>query len=107
MCTTYAVSWQEPSGTIGSGRLELGTDALLLVGQNGSSGVTQAFPYRTMVALRIARSTTERLQGRPTLVIDVAGGESLRVVAVGQPGIVTELASRLGELRHDRQFVDD
>jgi hypothetical protein len=32
MRVTYAVSWEEPDGSPGSGRLELGTDALLLEG---------------------------------------------------------------------------
>ena len=101
MPVTYAVSWQEPDGTVGSGRLELGTDALLLEGRNGSSGVRRAFPYRQMTGFRIARGSGDRLQGRPTLVVALDGGSELRIAGVAQPGIVSELAGRLGALRQD------
>jgi hypothetical protein len=99
MRVTYAVSWEEPDGSPGSGRLELGTDALLLEGQNGGSGVTRAFPYRNMSGLRIARSAHERLGDRPTLIVDLVGGRTLRIAGVAQPGIVSELASRLAARR--------
>jgi hypothetical protein len=106
MRTTYAVSWEEPNGSAGSGRLELGADALLLEGQNGSSGVSRAFPYRNVSGLHVARSGGQRLHDRPTLIIELAGGGSLRITGVGQAWIVTELASRLGELRHDRRMIE-
>jgi hypothetical protein len=98
---TYAVTWEEPDGSLGSGRLELGTDALLLEGRNGGAGVTRTFPYRNMSGLRVARRANERLQNRPTLIVDLVGGRSLRIAGVAQPGIVSELASRLNGLRHD------
>ena len=106
MDVTYAVSWEEPSGSAGSGRLELGRDALLLEGRNGHSAITRAFPYRNVSGLRVARGADERLHGAPTLVIDLVGGRSLRIAGVGQPWIVTELASRLGALRHDPGLIE-
>jgi len=96
---TYAVAWQEPDGSVSSGRLELGTDALVLEGRRGGSGVRRTFPYREMTALRIARGSADRLQGRPTLVVDLAEGGELRLAGVAQPGIVPELAGRLASLR--------
>ena len=106
MRVTYAVSWEEPDGSPGSGRLELGTDALLLEGRNGGVDVTRAFPYRNMSSLRVARAAHERLQDRPTLIVDLVGGRSLRIAGVAQPGIVWELASRLSTLRHDRRLSE-
>jgi hypothetical protein len=106
MQMTYAVSWEEPDGSPGSGRLELGRDALLLQGGNGGAPVTRAFPYRNMAGLRVARAAHERLQGRPTLVVDLVGGRSLRIAGVAQPGIVSELAVRLSALRHDRRLSE-
>jgi hypothetical protein len=100
MGATYAVSWQDPAGALGSGRLELGAEALLLEGRNGSSAVTLAFPYEQMSDCRVARSAGERLHARKTLVIDLAGGGTLRVAGIAQFGIVSELASRLSSLRH-------
>jgi hypothetical protein len=99
MRVTYAVSWEEPDGSPGSGRLELGADALLLEGRNGRSAVTRAFPYRSMSRLGIARAARDRLQDRPTLIVDLVGGRTLRIAGVAQPGIVSELASRLSALR--------
>jgi hypothetical protein len=103
---TYAVAWEEPDGSPGSGRLELGTDALLLEGRNGGAAVTRAFPYRNMSGLRVARGANERLQNRPTLIVDLVGGRTLRIAGVAQPGIVSELASRLNRLRHDRRVSE-
>jgi hypothetical protein len=59
-----------------------------------------------MSNLRIARGSGDRLQGRPTLIVDLEGGGSLRVAGVAQPGIVSELATRLAELRHDRRLAE-
>ena len=106
MRVTYAVSWEEPDGSPGSGRLELGTDALLLEGRNGGSAVIRAFPYRNMSGLRVARAAHERLGDRPTLIVDLFGGRTLRIAGVAQPGIVSELASRLNTLRHDRRVSE-
>lgn len=101
MRVTYAVSWTEPNGSPGSGRLELGTDALMLEGQNGSAPIRRVFPYRNMSGFRIARGAGERLQGRPTLIVDLVNGGSLRIAGVAQPGIVSELASRLSAIQQD------
>lgn len=101
MRMTYAVSWQEPNGSSGSGRLELGADALTLHGGNGSPGVERAFPYRMMSDLRIARGSGDRLHGRPTLIVDLADGGVLRIAGVAQPGIVPELVTLLAVLRRD------
>jgi hypothetical protein len=106
MGVTYAVSWQEPNGSSGSGRLELGADALLLHGRNGHAGIDRAFPYRNMSSLRIGRGSDDRLQGRPTLIVDLAGGGALKIASVAQSGIVSELASRIAVLRHDRRAYE-
>ena len=101
MPVTYAVSWEEPDGAAGSGRLELRHRALVLHGQNGVGAVTHAFPYADMTTVRVGRGEGERLSDRPTLVVDLASGGSLRVAGVAQPGIVAELATRLAAARHD------
>jgi hypothetical protein len=104
MPLTYAVSWEEPSGAAASGRLELGADALLLDGRNGNSARSRVFPYRDISGFRVARAVHERLQGRPTLIVDLAGEGSLRIAGVAQPGIVSELASRLSAARNERRL---
>jgi hypothetical protein len=98
MRVTYAVSWEEPGGSPGSGRLELGTQALTLEGRNGRSSVSLAYPYRDISDFRIAGAPHERLQGGPTLIVGLAGKGLLRIASVAQPGILAEIAHRLGEL---------
>lgn len=106
MRVTYAVSWEEPDGSPGSGRLELGANALLLEGRNGHSPMRRTFRYSDISGFRVARAAGERLQGRPTLIVDLAAGGSLRIAGVAQPGIVLELASRLSALHHDRRLSE-
>ena len=96
---TYAVTWEEPDGSERAGRLEFGPEALTLEGRNSGLAVTHSFPYAEVRAFRIAIRNGDRLQGRPTLVLELRSGGALRIAGVVQPGIVAELASRLGDER--------
>ena len=106
MRVTYAVTWEEPEGIRRSGRLELGTDALHLVGSNGDGAASKALPYSDVSRFRLARSSGERLQGRPTLLLELRGGEMLKIAGVSQPGIVAELSDRLAVLTGDPKAVE-
>ena len=100
MQISYAVTWEEPDGVRHSGRLELGTNALRLEGRNGhaESRSSKVVRYGDVKAFRLARSTGDRLQGRPTLLVELSSGAELKVASVAQPGVVAELADRLSEL---------
>lgn len=102
MADSYAVTWEEPDGSPRFGRLELRPDLLRLEGQNGGLPVEHAFRYRDIVGYHVARGTGERLHGRPTLIVDLATGDSVKVASVAQSTIVSELASRLSVLRQNR-----
>ena len=106
MQITYAVSWEEPGGVRHSGRLELRPEGLSFNGQNGSGPVTRLVQYGEIRGFRLARSTGERLQDRPTLVLELDEGERLKVASVAQPGIVTELADRLSGLSGGRGVTE-
>jgi hypothetical protein len=95
---TYAVTWQGTDGGMRSGRLELGADALLLEGLNGTGPEAIVVPYGTVRAFQLARAAGDRLQGRPTLLVELSDGDALKLASVAQPGIVAELADRLGAL---------
>jgi hypothetical protein len=95
MAVNYAVTWEESDGSQRSGRLELGPDALQLEGQNAGLSIQYAFRYRDIVGYRMARGTGERLHGRPTLIVELAAGDSVKVASVAQSGVVSELANRL------------
>ena len=101
MAVNYAVTWEEPDGSQRSGGLELGPDLMQLEGQKGGLPVKHAFRYRDIVGYRMARGTGERLHGRPTLIVDLATGDSVKVASVAQSGIVSELASRLSVLHRE------
>jgi hypothetical protein len=96
MQPSYAVTWEDPDGRRRSGRLELGDSAIRLEGGNGGARVSRAYPFRRMSGFHVARAPGERLNGRPTLVIDLDGGGTLKIAGVAQSGIVAELAGRLG-----------
>jgi hypothetical protein len=106
MQVTYAVTWEGPEGTRRSGRLELGADALHLGGSNGDGTASKALPYSDVSRFRLARSSGERLQGRPTLLLELRGGEMLKIAGVSQPGIVAELSDRLAVLTGDPKALE-
>ncbi len=98
MGSTYAVTWRETDGSQRSGRLELGEHEVVLDGRNGELRGKRSVPYGDVRSFRLARGTGERLSGRPTLILELAGGEALSIASVAQPGVVTELAERLATL---------
>jgi hypothetical protein len=101
MRITYAVTWEEPDGSFRSGRLELGTDGLDLEGSNGDGARRRGVPYGDLSRFRLARSVGERLHGRPTLLVELRGGDTLRIAGVSPAGIVGELVDRLAVLTSD------
>jgi len=106
MRITYAVTWEEPGGARSSGRLELGADALHLEGGNGDGAASRKLPYADVSRFRLARSGGERLQGRPTLLLELREGQVLKIAGVSQPGIVAELSDRLGVLAADPSSME-
>jgi hypothetical protein len=106
MQVTYAVTWEEPDGTRRSGRLELGVDALRLEGSNGEGATSKDLPYSDVSRFRLARSGGERLQGRPTLLLELRSREMLKIAGVSQPGLVAELSDRLAMLTGDPKAVE-
>lgn len=82
--------WVEKSGRSRVGKLELRPERVRLAG-----AVEREIPYGEIVGLHVGRSTAERIGERPSLVLDLAGGRSLRIGSVGAPGTLHELAERL------------
>ena len=103
---TYAITWQESDGTRHSGRLELGHDSLRLQGGNGDVSASRVLPYSAIDSFRPARATGDRLQGRPTLLLELHDGTTVRIASVAQPGIVAELSDRLATVTGARLSTD-
>jgi hypothetical protein len=92
---SYAVSWQEADASVRSGKLELGGGGLGLDGSGDGSGAGALLvPYGDVLAMRFA-SGPERLDLRPTLVLDRRSRPTLRIASVVQPGIMYEVAEEL------------
>jgi hypothetical protein len=104
MKASYAVTWQEGAGPVRHGKLELRHRTLVLEGSN-CSGPPQkrAIAYDDVTSAELTRVSSERLSGRPTLVVDRRGATSLRIAGVAQPGIISELAESLTALRHSEE----
>jgi hypothetical protein len=99
MRRTYAVTWKEPGLPRHAGKLELRDHELSLEGRNNGSGpITILVAYDELMGLRLAPSG-QRLDGRPTLVLDRLARGALRVASIAAPGSLSEIADELAELR--------
>ena len=89
---TYAVVWQKDAGPVVPGQLQLLADAIRLRGGAHSRPVEHALAYEELSAVRLGRQPEERIQGRPSLLLEVCSIEQFLVSAIGGLGVVTELA---------------
>ncbi|HYZ79000.1 MAG TPA: hypothetical protein VE596_16670 [Gaiellaceae bacterium] len=96
MSPSYAVVWHGTPREPRSGRLELSDAALRLVGTgpDGAAEITE-IPYRSLERTRVAAVPSERICGRPTLVVERCGEEPIEIASVGGIGVVSELAEHL------------
>jgi hypothetical protein len=96
---TYAVTWEQENWTEGTGRLELGEAGISLEGRHEGRSVHHRVRYGAIQSFRLARVNGDRLRSRPTLVLDLDDGGTLRIASLAQPGIVSEIADRLATVR--------
>lgn len=95
MRITYGVVWQEDGAPLSRGKLELLPDALHLDGVTGSTPAVREIAYDDLAAVRVGRAASERLDGRPTLMLELGSGARVVIASVAQSGIATELVERL------------
>jgi hypothetical protein len=104
---SYAVLWSEPRQPVRAGKLELEPTGLRLEGALGGRGgreVHRVF-YEDVEAVRVGRARSERIAGRPSLVLELAVGGPLRIGSVQGLGVLHELAGHLGHLTATRLAV--
>jgi hypothetical protein len=98
MDATYAISWRQDDGSLGTGRLELGSSGVTIEGRNEGMPVRFELPYQDVCSMRLVRANGGRLLGLPTLVLDLMGGETISIASIAVPGAVLEIVERLAVL---------
>ena len=101
MRTTYGVVWRNGSGPLGRGKLELLPRVVRLDGVSGDERVTLEIPYEELESVRTGRAPADRLNGRPTLVLERHGRPPVVVSAVAQTGVIAEVTEHLAKLALD------
>jgi hypothetical protein len=98
MGASYAVTWRHGEGQTRSGRLELTRAGITLEGGNGGGATTELVPYGKLQSVHVGRTNADRISGRQTLVVEQRSGEPIRIAAVVQPGIISEIAEHLSSV---------
>ena len=99
MRTSYGVVWREGDGNLARGKLELLPRVVRMDGMLGSDPVTREIAYDYLAEIRIGRSTEERIDGRPSLVLVPRTGPAIAIASVAQSGVIAEIAERLAALQ--------
>jgi hypothetical protein len=100
---SYAAIWREPNGTIAHGKAELSPQSLRLEGVAAEGQLTRReIPYTEIEGVRIGREPDERLNSRPTLVLERGSAPPLQLDVLGA-GMLFELADLLAALTIDRR----
>jgi hypothetical protein len=95
MRTSYGVVWREGEEPLAAGKLELRPSGMRLDGIDGLRDV----PYRLLAGVRVGRLAGERIDGRPSVVLERHTGGPITVATVATPSLVGEIVERLAALR--------
>ena len=91
---SYGVVWKKDGREPVAGKLELDADRLRLEGNDRDHLTVYVLAYRDLATVRINRDLADRLDGRPTLLLERSNGDTLRIASL-QHGVVCEIAERL------------
>ncbi len=95
---TYAVVWREEGSEPASGELDLLPHGFVLQGLAAGEPAVRHLSYESLAGIRVGRRDGERIDGLPTVVVDLHDGTSLAIATVAAPGALGELAERLASL---------
>ena len=99
MRTSYGVVWRDGHKPLARGKLELLPRAIRLDGMSGSEPASREIAYDYLSEIRIGRSAAERIDGRPSLMLEPRTGDTLAIASVAQSGVIAEIAERLAALQ--------
>jgi hypothetical protein len=91
MHTSYGVVWREGTEPLSSGKLELRPRAIRLEGLDRSSEIL----YEGLASVRVGRSAGDRIDGRPSLVLERRTGEPISIATVAQPSLLGEIVDQV------------
>jgi hypothetical protein len=99
MRTSYGVVWREGHKPLARGKLELLPRAIRLDGMSGSEPISREIAYDYLSEIRIGRLAHERIDGRPSLMLEPRTGDAVAIASVAQSGVIAEIAERLAALQ--------
>ena len=93
--TSYGVVWREGEEPLAAGKLELGPSGLRLDGLGGARDI----PYRLLAGVHVGRLAGERIDGRPSVVLERRIGAPVTIATVAKPSLVGEIVEKLAALQ--------
>jgi len=99
MQKSYGVVWREGSLPLATGMLELRPRELRFEGLTDSQPAAETIPYEDLAGVRVGRSSAERIDGRPTVILERRTGLPLTLTTVAQPTLLGEIVERLTALQ--------
>jgi len=95
MRKSYGVVWREEGSPLAAGKLELLPFGIRLDGVTG----TQEIPYERLASVRVGRLAGERIDGRPSVVLERRSGGPVTISTVAKPSLVGEIVEQLAALQ--------
>jgi hypothetical protein len=99
MHKTYGVVWREGSLPLATGMLELRPRDLRFEGLADSRPAAQTIAYEELAGVHIGRSSAERIEGRPSVIIERRTGLPVTLTTVAQTTLLGEIVERLTALQ--------
>jgi hypothetical protein len=99
MQKTYGVVWRDGSLPLATGMLELRPRDLRFEGVADSRPAAQTIAYEELAAVRVGRTSAERIEGRPTVIIERRAGPPVTLTTVAQTTLLGEIVERLTALQ--------
>jgi hypothetical protein len=95
----YAIVWRTGDGPTSSGRLELGTDELVLHGSGEPEGFR--IPFDELASAEIGHGAGDRINGEKSLVLERNSCERVLVAPFGGVGLLGEINELLARRRSE------
>jgi hypothetical protein len=95
MKTSYGVVWREGESPLATGKLELLPLGIRLDGLDAARDI----PYELLANVRVGRQASERIDGRPSVVLERRSGAPVTISTVAKPSLVGEIVERLAALQ--------